>query len=148
MESAGYYEQFERNLIIILSALDAGLDIRTTALNVSLPLEVYVLSEVLNQGGGQFRLSADLAPREQVREFLAQFQQHEAHNEALMQRILADKKSLMRTPEGRVLTKEMLIRRLEYFNEAARQVNVMRNQHSLGSPPQSRSGVGLVAQAK
>ncbi|SET79634.1 hypothetical protein [Hymenobacter actinosclerus] len=143
MEAAGYYEQFERNLVIILSALDAGLNISTTALNVSLPLEVYVLSEVLNAGGGQFRLSADLTPREQVREFLAQFQGNEAHNEALMQRILADKKSLMRTPEGRVLTKEMLIRRLEYFNEAARQVNVMRNQHSLGSPPQSRSGVGL-----
>lgn len=148
MEAAGYYEQFERNLIIILSGLDAGLDISTTALNVSLSLEVYVLSEVLNQGGGQFRLSADLTPREQVREFLAQFQQHEAHNEALMQRILADKKSFMRTPEGRVLTKEMLIRRLEYFNEAARQVNVMRNQYALGSPPQSRSGVGLVAQTK
>ncbi|RFP63902.1 hypothetical protein D0N36_16990 [Hymenobacter lapidiphilus] len=143
MEAAGYYEQFERNLEIILSGLDAGLNISTTALNVSLPLEVYVLSEVLNQGGGQFRLSPDLAPREQVREFLAQFQSNEAHNEAMMQRILADKKSLMRTPEGRVLTKEMLIRRLEYFNEAARQVNVMRNQHSLGSPPQSRSGVGL-----
>lgn len=146
MEAAGYYEQFERNLVIILSALDAGLNISTTALNVSLPLEVYVLSEVLNEGGGQFRLSADLAPREQVREFLAQFQGNEAHNEALMQRILADKKSLMRTPEGRVLTKEMLIRRLEYFNEAARQVNVMRNQHALGSPPQSRSGVGLALQ--
>ena len=146
MEAAGYYEQFERNLVIILSALDAGLNISTTALNVSLPLEVYVLSEVLNKGGGQFRLSADLAPREQVREFLAQFQGNEAHNEALMQRILADKKSLMRTPEGRVLTKEMLIRRLEYFNEAARQVNVMRNQHTLGSPPQSRSGVGLALQ--
>ncbi len=143
MEAAGYYQQFERNLEIILSGLDAGLNISTTALNVSLPLEVYVLSEVLNQGGGQFRLSENLAPREQVREFLAQFQQNEAHNEALMQRILADKKAMMRTPEGRVLTKEMLIRRLEYFNEAARQVNVMRNQHALGSPPQSRSGVGL-----
>ncbi|SDY53842.1 hypothetical protein [Hymenobacter psychrophilus] len=143
MEAAGYYTQFERNLVIILSGLDAGLNISPTALNVSLPLEVYVLSQVLNQGGGQFRLSENLAPREQVREFLAQFQSHEAHNEALMQRILADKRSLMRTPEGRVLTKEMLIRRLEYFNEAARQVNVMRNQHALGSPPQSRSGVGL-----
>ncbi|MGO8608747.1 hypothetical protein ACC848_37890, partial [Rhizobium johnstonii] len=60
--------------------------------------------------------------------------------------ILDDKKALMRTPEGRVLTKEMLIRRLEYFNEAARQVNVMRNQQALGSPPQSRSGVGLELQ--
>jgi hypothetical protein len=30
----------------------------------------------------------------------------------------------------------MLIRRLEFFNEAARQVNVMRTQQSLGSPSQ------------
>jgi hypothetical protein len=30
----------------------------------------------------------------------------------------------------------MLIRRLEFFNEAARQVNVMRTQQALGSPRQ------------
>ncbi|MBT9391905.1 hypothetical protein KLP40_01910 [Hymenobacter sp. NST-14] len=146
MEAAGYYQQFERNLQIILSGLEAGLDVRTTALNVSLPLEVYVLSEVLNQGGAQFRLSSDVTPLEQVREFYAQFRADEAGHEALMQRILDDKKAMMRTPEGRVLTKEMLIRRLEYFNEAARQINVMRNQFTLGSPPQSRSGIGLELQ--
>ncbi|UPL48374.1 hypothetical protein [Hymenobacter sublimis] len=145
MEAAGYYQQFERNLDIILSGLEAGLDIRPTALGTSLPLEVYVLSEVLNQGGGQFRLTTESA-LERLREFYAQFRQNEADTEALMQRILADKKAVMRTPEGRLLTKEMLIRRLEYFNEAARQVNVMRNQHALGSPPQSRSGVGLELQ--
>jgi hypothetical protein len=145
MEAAGYYQQFERNLEIILSGLEAGLDVRTTALNTSLPLEVYVLSEVLNQGGGQFRLTTE-TPLERLREFYTQFRQNEAGNEALLQRILDDKKAMMRTPEGRVLTKEMLIRRLEYFNEAARQVNVMRNQHALGSPPQSRSGVGAELQ--
>ncbi len=48
----------------------------------------------------------------------------------------ADKHAVMRTPEGRVFTKEMLIRRLEFFNEAARQVNVMRTQQALGSPRQ------------
>ncbi|MBX0291109.1 hypothetical protein K3G63_11695 [Hymenobacter sp. HSC-4F20] len=145
MEAAGYYQQFERNLEIILSGLEAGLDIRSTALGTSLPLEVYVLSEVLNQGGGQFQLTTEGA-FDRLREFYAQFRQNEAGTEALMQRILADKKDIMRTPEGRVLTKEMLIRRLEYFNEAARQVNVMRNQHALGSPPQSRSGVGAALQ--
>lgn len=144
MEAAGYYQQFARNLEIILSALEAGLDIRPTALGTSLPLEVYVLSEVLNQGGGQFRLTTEGLAR--VQEFYNQFRQHEAETDALMQRILADKKAMMRTPEGRVLTKEMLIRRLEYFNEAARQINVMRNQHALGSPPQSRSGVGAALQ--
>ncbi|GGG30497.1 hypothetical protein [Hymenobacter glacieicola] len=145
MEAAGYYQQFERNLEIILSGLEAGLDIRPTALGTSLPLEVYVLSEVLNQGGGQFRLTTESA-LERLREFYTQFRQNEAGTEALMQHILADKKAMMRTPEGRLLTKEMLIRRLEYFNEAARQVNVMRNQHALGSPPQSRSGVGAELQ--
>lgn len=145
MEAAGYYQQFERNLEIILSGLEAGLDVRTTALNTSLPLEVYVLSEVLNQGGGQFRLTTEV-PLERLREFHGQFRQNHASTESLIQRILDDKKALMRTPEGRVLTKEMLIRRLEYFNEAARQVNVMRNQQALGSPPQSRSGVGLELQ--
>jgi hypothetical protein len=62
--------------------------------------------------------------------------QHESQTEATMRRVLEDKKSFMRTPEGRVLTKEMLIRRLEFFNEAARQVNVMRTQQALGSPAQ------------
>ncbi|MET4108705.1 hypothetical protein [Hymenobacter sp. UYP22] len=145
MEAAGYYQQFERNLEIILSGLEAGLDVRTTALNTSLPLEVYVLSEVLNQGGGQFRLTTE-APLERLREFYGQFRQNQAGTESLLQRILDDKKAMMRTPEGRVLTKEMLIRRLEYFNEAARQVNVMRNQQALGSPPQSRSGIGAELQ--
>jgi hypothetical protein len=60
----------------------------------------------------------------------------EPETEAIMRRLLEDKKSIMRTPEGRMLVKEMLIRRLEYFNEAARQVNVMRIQQSLGSPLQ------------
>jgi hypothetical protein len=40
----------------------------------------------------------------------------------------------------------MLIRRLEYFNEAARQMNVMRNQRALGSPNQRKSGIGAELQ--
>ena len=71
-----------------------------------------------------------------MREFADQFFAHEAHTQATMTRILDDKKASMRTPEGRVLTKEMLFRRLEFFNEAARQVNVMRTQQALGSPSQ------------
>ncbi|QIX60999.1 hypothetical protein FY528_10365 [Hymenobacter lutimineralis] len=141
MEASAYYAQFQRNLDIILDALQAGLDLRTTALEVSLPLEIYVLCEVLNQGGGQFRLSTDGLAR--VAEFQQQYQQQESATEAIMRRLLEDKKAMMRTPEGRVLTKEMLIRRLEFFNEAARQVNVMRTQSSLGSPAQNRSGVGV-----
>lgn len=136
MEAQAYYQQFERNVRIILDALDAGLDLRTTSLQTSLPIEVYVLCEVLNQGGEQFRLNPEHGGVTLLREFADQFLAHEAQTEAVMARLLNDKKALMRTPEGRVLTKEMLIRRLEFFNEAARQVNVMRTQQALGSPSQ------------
>ncbi len=135
MEAQAYYQQFERNLRIILDALAAGLDLRTTALATSLPIEVYVLCEVLNQGAGEhFRLTTEGVAR--LTEFQQQLMQHEGPALAAIQQILADKRALMQTPEGRVLTKEMLIRRLEFFNEAARQVNVMRTQHTLGSPRQ------------
>ena len=142
MEVTAYYQQFERNVGIILEALAVGLDLRTTALQTSLPLEVYVLCEVLNQGAGEhFTLTATGVAR--LAEFQKQFMQHEAQALAAVQRVLEDKKAFMRTPEGRVLTKEMLIRRLEFFNEAARQVNVMRTQQALGSPVQAQSGIGV-----
>jgi hypothetical protein len=134
MEASGYYQQFERNIAIILDALQAGLDLRTTTLATSLPLEVYVLCEVLNQGGANYRLTTEGLAR--LAEFRDQYLQHESETEAIMQRILEDKKAIMRTPEGRMLVKEMLIRRLEFFNEAARQVNVMRIQQALCSPLQ------------
>lgn len=134
MEVPGYYQQFERNVEILLEALQVGVDLRTTSLPTSLPLEVYVLCEVLNQGGDHFRLTTEGFSR--LAEFHQQYMQHESETEATMRRILEDKKAFMRTPEGRVLTKEMLIRRLEFFNEAARQVNVMRTQQALGSPAQ------------
>ena len=146
MEAQAYYQQFERNVRIILDAMAAGLDLRTTALETSLPIEVYVLCEVLNTGAGEhFTLTATGVAR--LAEFSKQFMQHEPQALAAVQRVLADKKSLMRTPEGRVLTKEMLIRRLEFFNEAARQVNIMRTQQALGSPAQQQSGVGIQALA-
>jgi len=144
MEVSGYYQQFERNIDILLDALQVGLNLRTTALETSLPLEVYVLCEVLNQGGANYRLSTEGLAR--VAEFQTQFQQQKAETEAIMRRLLADPRSMMRTPEGRVLTKEMLIRRLEFFNEAARQVNVMRTQQALGSPDQRKSGIGTALQ--
>ena len=144
MEASGYYQQFERNIDIIFDALRVGLNLRTTALATSLPLEIYVLCEVLNQGGAQYRLTTEGIER--VGEFLAQFESQKAATEAIMARLLSDHRALMRTPEGRVLTKEMLIRRLEYFNEAARQVNVMRTQQALGSPDQHKSGIGAALQ--
>ena len=142
MEASAYYQQFERNVGIILEALAVGLDLRATALETSLPLEVYILCEVLNQGAGEhFTLTATGVAR--LAEFRQQFMQHETQALAAVRRVLEDKRAVMRTPEGRVLTKEMLIRRLEFFNEAARQVNIMRTQQALGSPAQAQSGVGL-----
>lgn len=144
MEVQGYYDSFPRNLHMVDDALRAGLDLRTTALAVSLPLEVYILCEVLNHGGASFRLSTDGLAR--VAEFKQQYEaQFDAVN-AIMRRQLDDAKDYMRTPEGRVLTKEMLIRRLEFFNEAARQMNVMRTQQALGSPDQHKSGIGAALQ--
>jgi hypothetical protein len=58
------------------------------------------------------------------------------HASVAMMQLLNDKKSYMKTPEGTLLTKELLIRRLEYFNEAARTLNVMVTQKALGSPLQ------------
>ena len=84
--------------------------------------------------GEHFTLSATGVAR--LAEFQQQFMRQEDQVLGAMQRILADKHAIMRTPEGRVFTKEMLIRRLEFFNEAARQVNVMRTQQALGSPRQ------------
>jgi hypothetical protein len=144
MEVPGYYQQFERNIDILLDALQAGTNLRTTALETSLPLEIYVLCEVLNQGGASFQLTTEGLAR--VQEFETQFEARKEETEAIMRRLLDDQRSVMRTPEGRVLTKEMLIRRLEFLNEAARQVNVMRSQQALGSPPQSRSGIGAELQ--
>ncbi|GAA3922247.1 hypothetical protein [Hymenobacter algoricola] len=134
MEAQSYYQQFERNVEMILDAVRVGLDLRTTPLQTTLPLELYVLCEVLNQAGGQYRLTTEGLDR--LAEFEQQYQQHGAETEAIMRRILEDKRASMRTPEGRVLTKEMLIRRLEFFNETARLVNVMRTQQALGSPMQ------------
>ncbi|MCB2407170.1 hypothetical protein [Hymenobacter lucidus] len=134
MEVLGYYQQFERNIEIILDALRAGLDLRTTPLEISLPLEVYILCEVLNEGGAQYRLSTEGLAR--LAEFEEQYVRQQAETGAIMRRLLEDKRTSMRTPEGRVLVKEMLIRRLEYFNETARLVNVMRIQQALGSPVQ------------
>ncbi|MCC3157618.1 hypothetical protein LJ737_10235 [Hymenobacter sp. 15J16-1T3B] len=136
MEVQGYYDSFSRNLHMVDDALRAGLDLRTTALETSLPLEVYVLSEVLNHGGGNFKLITDGLAR--VAEFKQQYEASFDATNAIMRRLLDDAKDYMKTPEGRVLTKEMLIRRLEFFNEAARQMNVMRTQQSLGSPAQYR----------
>ena len=99
MEAAAYYQQFERNVRIILDAMAVGLDLRSTALETSLPIEVYVLCEVLNAGAGEhFTLTATGVAR--LAEFNKQFMQHEAQALAAMQRVLADKKATCAPPKA------------------------------------------------
>ncbi|MCC9137215.1 hypothetical protein ACFSKU_04395 [Pontibacter silvestris] len=48
--------------------------------------------------------------------------------------MLKDKKACIKTATGTVLQKEMLIRRLEFFNEVAHTLEVMMVQQQLKSP--------------
>ena len=134
MEARALYERFENNLNIILDILKSGIDLQRTPFQTSLPLEINILCTILNTTGENFAVQATGV------EAVAEFQQLYVHNKdhaaIAMQRILNDKYGYMKTPEGTMLTKELLIRRLEYFNEAARTLNVMDTQKSLGSPLQ------------
>jgi hypothetical protein len=140
MEARALYELFERNLNTILEVLKTDVDVSRTPFQTALPLEIKILCAVLNTTGEHFEVkSSDLNA---VAEFHNLFVHQKEHAAVAMQQILNDKRSYMKTPEGTVLTKEMLIRRLEYFNEAARVLNVMQTQKELGSPLQYQYGTG------
>lgn len=129
------FERFENNLNTILSLLQSGLNIRTTPYHDAIPLEVGLLCEVLNRAGTSFAIRQEgLGSLEEFRE---QYMQQKSTASNAMHRILEDKRSYMRSPGGAtVLLKEMLIRRLEFFNEIARAVEIIKNQQVLGSPKQ------------
>lgn len=138
MEALALYERFEENLNTIIEILNTNIDIQRTPFATSLPLEINILCTVLNTTGENFEVKAtDLKA---VPEFKALYMHSKDHAAGAMTRILDDKRSYIKTPEGTMLTKEMLIRRLEYFNEAARTLNVMDTQKSLGSPLQYNYG--------
>ena len=134
MEAKALYELFEKNLNIILEVLNSEIDINRTPFQTSLPLEIKILCTVLNTTGENFGVQAD--DLNAVAEFHKLYVHQKDHASLAMQKILNDKRSYMKTPEGTMLVKEMLIRRLEYFNEAARVLNVMATQKALGSPLQ------------
>ncbi|KAA5549447.1 hypothetical protein [Adhaeribacter rhizoryzae] len=134
MEAKALYELFEQNLNIILEVLRGDVEIQRTPFQTSLPLEIKILCTVLNTTGENFGVKAD--DLNAVSEFHDLYVHQKDHASRAMQKILNDKRSYMKTPEGTVLVKELLIRRLEYFNEAARVLNVMATQKTLGSPLQ------------
>ncbi|KAA9333696.1 hypothetical protein [Adhaeribacter soli] len=134
MEAASLYQRFRENLETIVMLLDKGTDIRTTPLKTSIPLEVNLLCEVLGQKGVFLNIKAEGISA--INDLQQAYRQQETAVLDAMAQILEDKRAWMKTPEGKILLKELLIRRLEYFNETARSMMVMTNQTTLKSPIQ------------
>lgn len=136
MEARALYERFEENLNTIITIIDSGVDLERTPFPATLPLEINILCTILNTTGESFAVQSP--GLEAVAEFKDLYMHNKEHALQAMAKILNDKRSYMKTPEGTLLTKELLIRRLEYFNEAARTLNVMVTQKALGSPLQHK----------
>ncbi len=135
MEASALFARFEENLNTILSILETNkVDISRTPFEAVIPLEVTRLCEILNTNGEHFSVTGN--GLQTLFNFREQYMQHSQSASEVMAKILNDKKSYMKTPEGTLLTKELLIRRLEYINEIARTLNVMYTQQQLGSPLQ------------
>jgi hypothetical protein len=134
MEAHALYARFEENLNTIIAIINSGVDLERTPFPTTLALEISILCTILNTTGEHFAVSAtDMGA---VAEFQDFYMRHKSHASVAMAQVLNDKRGYMKTPEGTLLTKELLIRRLEYFNEAARTLNVMVTQKALGSPLQ------------
>jgi hypothetical protein len=132
MEAAALYFRFKDNLATIIGALNSKLEVRTMPYNVSIPLEVDLLSDILRIHGLNFTSATTGAAR--LHDFQQWFMQNEEAVSEVMHRVLEDKHAYMKTATGVVLQKEMLIRRLEFFNETAHTLTVMMRQQNLGSP--------------
>ncbi|MFC6998342.1 hypothetical protein [Rufibacter roseus] len=134
MEAAALFERFENNLETIFRYIKKGLDVRTTPYEISMPLEVNLLCDVLNQKG--FNYKVDKAGFDA----LVQFHDFYVHDKERIldtfHQILEDKRAYIKTADGTVLLKEQLIRRLEYFNEIAHSMEVIARLQQLGSPLQ------------
>ncbi|MDX5347435.1 MAG: hypothetical protein LPJ89_00075 [Hymenobacteraceae bacterium] len=132
MEAVALYKQFGESLSRISEALKLKVETRTMPYEVSLPLEARMLSDVLREKGINLNITADgYDAFFQLKEL---YEQQQAEIQEAMRQILEDKRAYMKTPEGKVLTKEMLIRRLEYFRETAHTLEVMLAQRELKSP--------------
>lgn len=139
-----HYASLEDNLALIAQAVRENLDLRTTPFQLTVPLEVERFGAILREGGLTLGVTATgmasaVALYDAVR-------QRKPEIEAAMQRIVADKRALMRTPEGRVLTADQLWRALEFFNEVARTIQIISTQIELDSPAQHpHLGVGEIS---
>lgn len=132
MEAAALYVRFKENLATIIGALNSKLEIRSMPYNVSIPLEVDLLADILRLHGLEFKSETQGAAR--LEDFTRWFEQNENTVMDTLHRVLEDKRASMKTAGGVVLQKEMLIRRLEYFNETAHTLQVMMRQQQLNSP--------------
>lgn len=136
MEAAALYVRFKENLATIIVALNSKLEVRSMPYQVSIPLEVDLLADVLRLHGLDFTSATSGASR--LEDFTRWFEQNENAVMDTMQRVMEDKRAYMKTSGGVVLQKEMLIRRLEYFNETAHTLQVMMRQQQLNSPKHFR----------
>jgi hypothetical protein len=132
MEAAALYFRFKDNLATISNALNSKLEVRSMPYNVSIPLEINLLADILRLNGLEF--NSDSPGVKRLEDFLQWFQQNEEQVSDVLHRVLEDKRAYMKTGQGTVLQKEMLIRRLEYFNETAHTLEVMMIQQQLHSP--------------
>ena len=128
------YASLEDNLAIIAQAMQAGVDLRTTPLDLTLPLEFARLADILRQAGTEVNLTTTDAGA--TAELLAVFQQRRAELQGAMERIFADKRAVMRVDNSRVLTADQLWRAVEFIGEAARTVLTISTQKELDSPAQ------------
>ncbi len=129
-----HYASLEENLALIAQAVAENLDLRTTPLRVTIALELNRLTEIFAQAGTTVTLTQPgLAA---VSEFYELFRRRRDELLATMQRIFADKRAVMRVPEGRVLTADQLWRAVEFIGETARTVLTISTQRTLNSPAQ------------
>jgi hypothetical protein len=134
MEAAALYQRFEQNLETIFSYIKKGLDVRTTPYEITMPLEVNLLCDVLSHGGLPCKVTKP--GFESLVEFYDLYMREGKQVQDVLHKILENKRAYLRTPEGTVLLKEQLIRRLEYFNEIAHSMEVIARLQQLHSPLQ------------
>jgi hypothetical protein len=132
MEAAALYFRFKDNLATIAGALNSKLEVGTMPYNISIPLEINLLADLLRLHSLDF--SSDTAGAVRLFDFQQWYAQHEEKVNEIMHHILEDKRSYIKTATGTVLQKEMLYRRLEFFKETAHTLDVMMAQQQLHSP--------------
>lgn len=132
MEAAALFLRFKDNLATITEAFNSSLETRTMPYDVSIPIEVDLLADLLRLHGLDFNSNTPGARR--IQGFQQWYLQNEGAVNEVMQRVLEDKRAYIRTATGTVLQKELLIRRLEFFNETAHTLDTMMVQQQLKSP--------------